>query len=101
MKRVLTLATAGVFSMGLVLLPMVANAAEPAASGGKDTKPVAASTTAATPAMHGGPATAAPVKKDDPKVTVAPTTGTPATGTSTTGTTAVGTMAKPPVKTGS
>ncbi len=130
MKRVLTHATAGVFSMGLMLLPMMANAADPAAAGGKDGKPVAAATatgttagttggtTGGTVSATHGMTTAAPVKKaDDPKVTAVPAAGAgatvtpvvpvvPAHGTTAAGTTAGGTVtgvtpAKPPVKTGS
>lgn len=79
MKRVLTLATTGLFVTGLALLPLAANADQ--AVGGKDGK-MAPAAAAAAPA--------APVKKaDDRKVTASPA----AAGTAT--------PAKPPVKTGS
>ena len=94
MKRVLTLATAGVFSLGLVLLPLAANAAEPAAASAKDGKPVAAATATGTATGTTTATTAAPVKNDD-KVT---TGATMAPGG---GTTAGTTAPKPPVKSGS
>ena len=128
MKRVLTVATAGLFMTGLALLPISVRA-EQAVSVGKDGKPVVSSTvtpsvvpSVAPPVAPMGSAThstTSVVKKtEDKKVTVAPGAGhgavmTPSTSTtSTTSTTTVpsatthGTTApatgvttvKPPVK---
>lgn len=96
MKRVLTLATTGLFVTGLALLPLAANADQ--AVSGKDgkTAPAAASTTAPAGTMPAGSTAAAPVKKmDDHKVAA------PATSGSSTVAPAGGTTVKPPVKTGS
>ena len=95
MKRVLSLSTTGLFLLGLAMVPLSARA-DQAAVDGKTAAPAAASATTSTPvaptAMHGKTATTVgtqtpaaagatattPVKKDDHKMTVAPTGSAPA-----------------------
>jgi hypothetical protein len=98
MKRVLTLATCGLFATGLAVLPMAARADQTVT--GTTVPAPAASTTA--PAKMSGEHSAAvtvkkdegTVKKDDKKVTAAPTTAAPSTSTTTTTPNAVKTAGK-------
>lgn len=107
MKRVLTVATAGLFMTGLALLPISVRA-EQAVSVGKDGKPVVSSTvtpsvvpSVAPPVAPMGSAahsTTSVVKKtEDKKVTVAPGAGhgavmTPSTATTSTTSTSTATV---------
>ena len=107
MKRVLTVATAGLFMTGLALLPISVRA-EQAVSVGKDGKPVVSSTvtpsvvpSVAPPVAPMGSAahsTTSVVKKtEDKKVTVVPGAGhgavmTPSTATTSTTSTSTATV---------
>jgi hypothetical protein len=81
MKRVLTLATCGLFATGLAVLPMAARADQTVTG---TTTPAAAASTTAPAKMSGEHSSTATVKKDDKKVTAAPATATPSTSTTTT-----------------
>jgi hypothetical protein len=80
MKRILTLATTGLFVTGLALLP-VSGRADPAVTGGKavtSDHTASAMTPGTGSATSGGQTYSAPVKKDDKNLTVTPGSGTTA-----------------------
>lgn len=89
MKRVLTVATAGLFMTGLALLPMSVRADQTAA-GAKDGKPVVSSTTTTTTVA---PAMASPVAPVAPMGSAAQSTTT-TTHTTTAGHTTTGVVKK-------
>jgi hypothetical protein len=91
MKRVLTLATTGLFVTGLALLP-ISGRADPAAADGKSVTPAPAVTTMTpgkTTSLPSAQPTTASVKKDDKKVTATPSVAPPS---------AAGTAVKTPAK---